>query len=419
MKHGKLQKAGKRNTAGFTLIELLVVIAIIAVLAVVVIISLNPAELLAQARDSTRISNLSTVDGAINDTRIDNLSLGAANTLYISVPDPSATSTAGDQCQGLGLPALQSGWSYHCAVSSTYLAVNGTGWIPIPLANSAMGSPLSVLPTDPINTTSTGLYYTYQTDGQSWMLTAIPESQKQKTASQTNPNIPGYPGVLAQGSNLGLSPIFDYNSGMVGWWQFNEGSGTTTYDLSGDGNNGTLSATGVTWTTGKAGGALQFNGSTGYVNAGTNASLNLMGSFAVAAWVEPLANGPWHGTVAAKNMNSGYGLRCQNYGSSGSFYASWSSAGAWETPSTASGACQNGSWSQIVVTGAFGSSTSIYINGKSSGTATIGSSPTYSSATFLMGGGNGYNFNGLLSDVRVYNRALSAAEITALYNSEK
>ena len=40
--------------SGFTLIELLVVIAIIAILAVVVILTLNPAQLLAQARDSTR-----------------------------------------------------------------------------------------------------------------------------------------------------------------------------------------------------------------------------------------------------------------------------------------------------------------------------------------------------------------------------
>jgi prepilin-type N-terminal cleavage/methylation domain-containing protein len=51
---------------GFTLIELLVVLAIIAVLAVVVVLVLNPAELLRQSRDSQRLSDMSTLDDAIN-----------------------------------------------------------------------------------------------------------------------------------------------------------------------------------------------------------------------------------------------------------------------------------------------------------------------------------------------------------------
>ncbi|KKW47096.1 MAG: hypothetical protein UY99_C0042G0007, partial [Parcubacteria group bacterium GW2011_GWA1_59_11] len=42
--------------SSFTLIELLVVIAIVAILSAVVIITLNPAELLKQSRDSNRLS---------------------------------------------------------------------------------------------------------------------------------------------------------------------------------------------------------------------------------------------------------------------------------------------------------------------------------------------------------------------------
>src|SRR5271156_210597 len=55
----------KKNKRGFTLIELLVVIAIIAILSVVVILTLNPAELLRQSRDSNRISDLSVTKSAI------------------------------------------------------------------------------------------------------------------------------------------------------------------------------------------------------------------------------------------------------------------------------------------------------------------------------------------------------------------
>src|SRR3989338_10096227 len=56
----------KGNTTGFTLIELLVVIAIVAVLSVVVVLALNPAELLRQARDSNRISDLATLKSALS-----------------------------------------------------------------------------------------------------------------------------------------------------------------------------------------------------------------------------------------------------------------------------------------------------------------------------------------------------------------
>ena len=60
-----------KTVKGFTLIELLVVIGILAVLSVVIILTLNPAELLKQARDSTRISDLSTVRTAISLYQVD------------------------------------------------------------------------------------------------------------------------------------------------------------------------------------------------------------------------------------------------------------------------------------------------------------------------------------------------------------
>src|ERR1700689_4392579 len=113
---------------GFTLIELLVVIAIIAVLAVVVILALNPAALLQQSRDANRLSDLATMNSAFNlfATDVSGGSFGAASTSYISVFDSSATSTAGDQCQGLSLPSLGSS-TFECAASSSYKWISGTG----------------------------------------------------------------------------------------------------------------------------------------------------------------------------------------------------------------------------------------------------------------------------------------------------
>src|ERR1700748_1826186 len=112
---------------GFTLIELLVVIAIIAVLSVVVILVLNPAQLLQQARDSNRLSDMSTLNTALGIYVVQSgSSLGMPNTVYVSIPDPAASSTAvGDHCEGLGLPILPGGYSYHCAATSTYRATDG------------------------------------------------------------------------------------------------------------------------------------------------------------------------------------------------------------------------------------------------------------------------------------------------------
>src|SRR3989344_9177132 len=70
---------------GFTLIELLIVIGIIGILAAAVIVVLNPAELLAQARDGTRLSDTDSVTSAIN--------LYIASTDAPEIVDGAATTT--------------------------------------------------------------------------------------------------------------------------------------------------------------------------------------------------------------------------------------------------------------------------------------------------------------------------------------
>ncbi|MDD4931709.1 MAG: prepilin-type N-terminal cleavage/methylation domain-containing protein, partial [Candidatus Colwellbacteria bacterium] len=82
-----------RYLTSFTLVELLIVIAILAVLAAAVVVVLNPAELLAQARDSQRSTDLRTLKDAIDLWTLDNpsLTMGTSQTVYISIPDTSST----------------------------------------------------------------------------------------------------------------------------------------------------------------------------------------------------------------------------------------------------------------------------------------------------------------------------------------
>ena len=192
------RKLGK----GFTLLELLIVIAVIAILVIVVLLILNPAELFKQARDGNRVSDMDTLNKALLLASFEGVSMGTANTTYVSIPDPAATSTLGDQCQGLGLPALPSGNSYHCANTSYYKKTDGTGWLGINLTSISSGSPIGSLPADPTNQSSTALYYTYTTDGKNYEITCILESQKYQSLAQTDGGV--YNDLYEKGTSLNL-----------------------------------------------------------------------------------------------------------------------------------------------------------------------------------------------------------------------
>jgi prepilin-type N-terminal cleavage/methylation domain-containing protein len=149
----------KRRSRGFTLIELLVVISIIAILSVVVVLTLNPAELLRQAKDSSRISDLSTLKTALSLYLTDGNSNLASSSFgysacYLSTQSGAGTTTA--KCgifTSAGITALSS------SSSANYRKINSTGWVPVNFSQMSAGTPLGALPADPLN--DKNHYYTY------------------------------------------------------------------------------------------------------------------------------------------------------------------------------------------------------------------------------------------------------------------
>lgn len=139
----------KHSIKGFTLVELLVVIGVIAVLSVVVVLTLNPAELLRQARDSSRLSDMDSLKNALalymGDVTGPNL--GTSLNCYVST-------------SGVTLPDCQTFFPSATTLStSTSRAVDGTGWIPVDFTQISSGAPFANLPIDPINNAS--YFYAY------------------------------------------------------------------------------------------------------------------------------------------------------------------------------------------------------------------------------------------------------------------
>ncbi|MFH2068282.1 MAG: type II secretion system protein [Candidatus Omnitrophota bacterium] len=206
-----------KSHKGFTLVEMLIVIGILAILVAVVVSVLNPAEFFKQTRDSRRLSDLNQLDKALNLATLDNVSMGTANVVYLSVPDNSGGATT--TCSGMTPPV---GWTYQCSNSDNYRKVDGTGWVPVDFSSLVtVPSALTLLPIDPINSTSTNLFYTY-TPG-SWELTALFETTKYQTK---------YPGfgtstVYTAGNHQGISP----NNIAMRTGTGGGGEGTTQYTL--------------------------------------------------------------------------------------------------------------------------------------------------------------------------------------------
>ena len=209
---------------------------------------------------------------------------------------------------------------------------------------------------------------------------------------------------------------------LVVAYNFNEGSGTIVRDASGHGITGNIF--GATWTSGgRYGNALSFNGSTSYVDLGNPALLQITGSMTWSAWVKPAANPPNDGQIVAKSDNlSGWQLKTSpdtGPHTFGSAVSGGTNAFAQRYSTTVRSL---NVWYYVAgVYNAAGRTLDIYVNGVRDNGALIGTIPAsqVNSAVNMNIGrrSGGYYFNGIIDEVRIYNRALSQSEIQADMNT--
>ncbi len=211
------------------------------------------------------------------------------------------------------------------------------------------------------------------------------------------------------------------SDGLVGHWTFDEGSGTTAGDSSGAGNNGTLvnfPSDGSGWVDGYFGKALKFNGTNTYVNLPKILANKTQFTISMRARFDGATD--FQGALMG-HSNGGFYIR--KAGSCNSIIT-WvvnslsTNVGASLNGSPSSGiACD--SWQMHTFTMQTNGTFSYYIDGEFIKSATHPSWDSFNASHDNRIGqyaGSGYVWNGLIDDTRIYDRALSAVEISELYN---
>jgi len=231
-------------------------------------------------------------------------------------------------------------------------------------------------------------------------------------------------------ATINKTPVNRLNQGLVGYWTFDgKDTATNIKDVSGNGNHGLLQPTNATSSmkvAGKIGQGLIFNernANTNYVDIPNTASFDgLTTNMAVSLWVKP--------TQVVTNEQKLFISRVETTGKTG-FYIlkraagdgwSFSVANATDVGQVSALMPLTSRWYHIVMVydGAF---LRPYVDGAAKTPVSYSGGITYSAGRMLrIGGFSNYTlqrFPGLIDDVRIYSRALSAGEVKALYNATR
>ena len=211
-------------------------------------------------------------------------------------------------------------------------------------------------------------------------------------------------------------------TGLVGYWKFDEGSGTTAADATGNGNTGTL-VNSPSWVTGIINDALTFN-----YASNQKVSTTYRGPLGTSAWSISL----WFKTTDTRgaSTNTLFTWGDNNGGGNGVSLdvengVIWDRSYYGNTNHWGSG-YNTGTWHYLVVTAPGGTYTTTNILCYVDGTLLSGSPAGSVALNITNSLGNnviigdqsifGY-FNGTIDEVGVWSRALTSTEVSELYNS--
>ncbi|HVT82383.1 MAG TPA: LamG-like jellyroll fold domain-containing protein, partial [Phycisphaerae bacterium] len=208
-------------------------------------------------------------------------------------------------------------------------------------------------------------------------------------------------------------------------WKFNEGSGSTAADNSGNGNTGTL--VNCTWNSSPREGAscIYLDGATSYINCGSSSSTNLDGDVTMAAWIK-LTNASFDQKIGGNQNGSYGGYKFYIYNSKVIFEVRAADNTSTRNKNQPGGTVLAvNTWYHVA--GLYSETNhtlKTYVNGQEEVSRRMTNLPAHALAKttpqFVIGRepfANLYYFGGLIDDVRVYNSEQTDAQIQAMYNS--
>jgi hypothetical protein len=205
----------------------------------------------------------------------------------------------------------------------------------------------------------------------------------------------------------------------VGYWTLDENTGTTAYDRSGSGNNGTLGTAPATptWVAGKYGSALSFDGSDDYVDCGTGSTLNITTAITAEAWVY-MTDDRAVEFIAGRGDTGAHGWWL---GRDGGYLKFDVGNGTTYSQLPQTGKATLNRWHHVAGTWD-GTTIKIYVDGILSNSTSIGGPIDYTGVStntyigFMAGQDAARHFKGLIDSVKIYAYARSAAQIAYDYN---
>ncbi|MDD9952892.1 MAG: LamG domain-containing protein [Candidatus Woesearchaeota archaeon] len=189
-----------------------------------------------------------------------------------------------------------------------------------------------------------------------------------------------------------------------------DNDGGITHDISGFGNDGTaMNTTTFLPTGGQVGGGFDL-GEYGHIEVGTDPTLNLSNAFTIVAWVRPTTVSNTHAIVGSQD---GYLFQLQS-----AEFQFWPNVDEATIHSSAISYTAN-SWLHVAVSYDYGTGAyAFYLNSSQVGSGTAArtaNDPTVIRVGSYRASSPRY-FNGTIDEVIIFNRTLSATEITTLYN---
>lgn len=303
---------------------------------------------------------------------------------------------------------------------------SGTTSITLYIDGQPVGTPDSSITASSLNGTTSAFRAGIDSDGSSnaWdgFIDEVKFFDYEQTAAQVKSNYNSKGSNSLASTTLGTTDAgTSLSQGLVGYWPLDENTGTSTSDKSGNGFTGTLTNS-PTWTgSGKFGAAVSFDGAqvsnSDVIDVGDQTTLELT-TFTISGWIYRVGACAWTTCpIFSKGMSgtTGYGLEVVEVG--GAYKARLAIRDNLQQVDGTTTIATN-TWYHIAAS-IDGKTVKVYVNGILENEAVQTQTPNFSTETARIGNRNSSNdvtHNGRLDDIRVYNRALSAAEVRALYD---